>query len=285
MRSAQLLQRSILRISLHQDPKISTGRRAPTELMTSWNRKTSTAASCSSSSRTRKQQSSFIPQYGQRYHVARMTTSSSDEPLQQNHAPADGNDLLSNYAVAPLFQVLFICQHVKLEDYTRPCPSFYNATVGGHVRHILDHYSKLAAGLHGSSTRKSTSSETVRVVRYDVRQRNTSVETDKEAATSSCHQIMGTLHESGCINKFSDPSTEVAPRAIHQGAVNVEFMNEKGQSFLIPSSSARELAFVAHHAIHHLSTIRLMLQSMHCNLDLGNMGLAPSTMQFNTTRR
>src|SRR5687768_2065806 len=47
-------------------------------------------------------------------------------------------DLIKNQALHVLAQHRSILQRINEEHYTQKCPAFYNASVGGHVRHAVD---------------------------------------------------------------------------------------------------------------------------------------------------
>lgn len=67
-------------------------------------------------------------------------------------------------------------------------------------------------------------------------------------------------------------------------SVNVEFNTiESTTDNLVTASSTfcREILFVAHHSIHHLAMIKLILQHMNYDqIDINNLGLAPSTILY-----
>lgn len=67
--------------------------------------------------------------------------------------------------------------------------------------------------------------------------------------------------------------------------VNVEFntteLNEANNVINSSSTLHRELIFVAHHSIHHLAMIKLILTHMKYDQNIiNNLGLAPSTMLY-----
>ena len=54
----------------------------------------------------------------------------------------------------------------------------------------------------------------------------------------------------------------------------------KYQPFIMQSTIIRELSFVAHHSIHHLSMVRLIMNYLHYDFnDEDQIGYAPSTMK------
>lgn len=61
------------------------------------------------------------------------------------------------------------------EQYQQPCKALSNATIGQHVRHILELYTCLYTGYQTG------------IVNYDNRQRDTRIEQDKNFAADLIH--------------------------------------------------------------------------------------------------
>ncbi len=118
------------------------------------------------------------------------------------------------------------------EVYTRPSSAqFMGATIGGHLRHTVDHLAALADGI------------TSGVIAYDRRARGTSVETDRNAAASEISRITDAIS----MLKPADPSLPLT----------IEVMATRAGAFqIVTSTLARELAFVLSHTVHHQATLR-----------------------------
>ena len=103
-------------------------------------------------------------------------------------------------------------------------------------------------------------------VNYDIRKRNTAIENCKEEAM-----------------KFSIILTDRVKALSHDISENeqldVHFLGDsKSECFFVTHSTFfRELAFVSHHGIHHLATVKLMMQFLGCGPD-DNIGVANSTL-------
>lgn len=136
--------------------------------------------------------------------------------------------------------------------YTAICP-IVAASIGQHVRHSLDHISRAL---------EDTSS-----FHYDQRSRKTADEEDIEAALNRIQHLQDRL--------------DVVSMKDHQAKVTANFMlTADGPEIALPSTRARELGFVVHHAIHHLAMIRIICQQ-HDNIVLpSDFGRAPSTVQY-----
>jgi hypothetical protein len=146
------------------------------------------------------------------------------------------------------------------------------ATIGQHLRHSLTHIRKVTDRVGDSSS----------VIDYDVRSRGTQVETNALSAAEEVASLIETT------TQFYSETDMLSP-------LSVQFMFGAGSGphspeyFVIPSSLARELTFVAHHAIHHNSSILLIIRnnpSVFEDLDaqlletVPDFGVAPSTVVF-----
>jgi len=137
--------------------------------------------------------------------------------------------------------------HLSDKLYTNKHPGFYNASIGSHMRHTLDHYSALLDRPFGT------------IASYDERQRGTDVENNRAAALKRNRELM-----------------EMLDCQATDEAVEVSFHSNETTTLLLTSTMERELQFVAHHATHHHAMIRLMLGD-----DLSDLGLAVSTKNHN----
>jgi uncharacterized damage-inducible protein DinB len=121
-----------------------------------------------------------------------------------------------------------------------------SGSVGGHIRHSLDHVAALVRGFESGE------------VDYDARVRGTAVESCREAARDEIGRLLARLES---IAGYS-PDTPVW--------VNVSTPD------LAPSTLARELAFVSSHTIHHFALVALLLHDMGVRVP-PRFGYAPST--------
>lgn len=148
-----------------------------------------------------------------------------------------------------------VLKTVSSDDYIRKLDSFYGASVGGHIRHSLDHFQRLADAMDNPG----------KLVDYDERKRNTLIESDKTAALFAIGVLSRKL-----------PAVDINKE------IEVSFMGDDKtfKAYIMKSSFSRELSFVSHHAVHHLSMVRLMMNSMHYTLpDSQTIGIAVSTVK------
>lgn len=142
------------------------------------------------------------------------------------------------------------------------CPEFYAAStsgvfalasIGGHMRHILDHV-------------RSITSATGAEIDYDSRERGTPVEFDVASARSMIAQLcldLGRLR-----GRSGDEIVEIPILA-----------SPDGMRSRVRSTLARELAFVLSHTIHHAATIRSIAVSFGAQVS-DTVGLAPATQAY-----
>lgn len=126
--------------------------------------------------------------------------------------------------------------------------------IGGHVRHVLDH---LVAWLNGVERG---------VVNYDDRQRETDIEHDPTAA----------LH---VIKRHTARLADLDDDQLAGDVRVMTSMTSCGSLVELPSSHARELAFVFSHTIHHNAIIATIARALGVTLP-DNFGMAPSTIAY-----
>lgn len=136
--------------------------------------------------------------------------------------------------------------------YSKPCAEFFGGTIGQHVRHAMDHF---AAPVHEGSAG---------VIDYDHRERGTTVETDPRAAAAELRSLR---------RQFEQLDERAAARAVRVRVM----LSGDGREVELVSTLARELAFAAHHAVHHHAMIAAIAQR-HGVTPPAEFGKAPSTI-------
>jgi len=132
--------------------------------------------------------------------------------------------------------------------------SDYTSHTGPHLRHVIEHYEAFTQHVASHS------------VDYDSRARDRAPERDMEVARTRIVSLQQQL-------KALDLADLTEPLAVHmRGGLGGE------ENFVSFSSVARELLFVASHAVHHYALIQL-----HCKaqgISLGDdFGKAPATVR------
>jgi uncharacterized damage-inducible protein DinB len=154
--------------------------------------------------------------------------------------------------IALLHQLFDLVALLSNEEYTRKPVGVVESSIGGHVRHNLDHVAALLRGLSAGE------------INYDQRDRGTAVEHDRIAALEA---ILRLAHE---LARF--PWDHV-PDALNLNAL----VAPDRPAVAAATSPGRELAFVISHTIHHNALIRVMLQLLGAHV-APDFGYAPSTI-------
>lgn len=137
------------------------------------------------------------------------------------------------------------------EEYSKPSRILVNATIGQHVRHIIELFQCLETGYENG------------VVNYEKRKRDYQIETNKELASRLLLEIY---------QHIDKPNKEIILEAEdYCDAVTV---------VTIPSNYYRELAYNLEHTIHHMALIRVGVNEVSDIRLPEEFGVAYSTMKF-----
>ena len=137
------------------------------------------------------------------------------------------------------------------EQYTQPSNILMNATIGQHVRHIIELFQCLEKG-YGTG-----------LVNYEKRKRDYKIETEKELAINLLKDIYRNIEK---------PNKEIIMEA--------EDYCETIETVAIPSNYFRELAYNLEHTIHHMALIRVGVNEV-SKIELpGEFGVAYSTIKY-----
>lgn len=139
-------------------------------------------------------------------------------------------------------------------DYTRRLPVAFNASIGGHYRHCLDHFRSLIEAAPAGD------------LNYDRRERGTMTETDRFAALNATHELREAYAQ-------LDPALLTRPLNV---TCKTSYATSGSQAS--PSTVGREIMYSVAHAVHHYALIGFMAGVMGLNLPAG-FGIAPSTLK------
>lgn len=126
------------------------------------------------------------------------------------------------------------------------------SSLGGHVRHCLDHVEALLAGIDSDT------------IDYDRRARGTTVENDRKAACAAIQWLC---------ERLTELDVCVADRPVHLTALTTA----DGDAVQVGSTIGRELVFVLSHTIHHNALIAAMCRTLGIPLS-ARFGYAPATI-------
>ena len=162
---------------------------------------------------------------------------------------------LTESVLALLRELASVLKALPEDIYTQPCgPTFSDATIGGHIRHSLDHLRALGDGV------------TTGLVAYDTRDRGTRIECDRDAALNEVERLLGVYGPMRVIMQELPLRLQIMPA-------------RDGQLITLHSTLSRELAFVLSHTIHHNATVRSMIANRGVALP-ASFGYAPATLAF-----
>jgi len=137
------------------------------------------------------------------------------------------------------------------EQYTQPCKSLFNVTIGQHLRHIIELFQCLECGYESG------------IVNYDKRKRDAAIENDKKLAHYLLKEIYAGLDKPNkgltLENSFDEHSTE---------------------TIFITTNYYREVAYNLEHTVHHMALIRVGINEV-SQIELPETyGVASSTTKF-----
>ena len=161
---------------------------------------------------------------------------------------------ITKHNIEKLKEIELLLFKLPSNVYTESKDILKGATVGQHVRHILEFFTCVEKG-HKKG-----------VVSFDERERNVLIETDRDFAVNVIHDLTFYLSniENDCplLMKANYSTSSEEENTIH-------------------TSLFRELAYTLDHTIHHLAIVKIALISQTEELGIDeNFGVAPSTVRF-----
>jgi hypothetical protein len=136
-------------------------------------------------------------------------------------------------------------------EYTQPSNILFNATIGQHVRHIIELFLCLEKGYDEGT------------VNYEKRKRDYRIESDKNFAASLLKDIYRRLNR---------PNKDIILEAEDYG--------DTAEVVAIPSNYYREIAYNLEHTIHHMALIRVGINEVSSVVLPDEFGVAYSTIKF-----
>jgi len=168
--------------------------------------------------------------------------------------PNSENHELIQAVVETLRQGELLLSEISDETYTRKVPVAFNASIGGHYRHCLDHFRSLLEAAPAGD------------LNYDRRERGTLVETDRVAALNATREL-----REGC--EKLDPVLLARPLA-----VNCKISYSPNGSQVSSSTVGREIMYAVALAVHHYALIGILGGVLGLRLP-PEFGVAPSTLK------
>jgi hypothetical protein len=172
-------------------------------------------------------------------------------PACESPGRMDGRDIVAG-ALGILDQGEALLAALSNAAYTQKIPLVFNASIGAHYRHCLDHFQSLIRGLDSAE------------IDYDHRDRDSSIETRREFALEVTRALRQGIHS-------------LSPEMIDMPVVARSQVDEGSpRSPATGSTLGRELVYGIAHAIHHFALVSVMGRLMGVAMPRG-LGLAPST--------
>lgn len=158
---------------------------------------------------------------------------------------------LENTSKKLLKQLSEVIIQLGLSEYSSPLPILSGASVGQHIRHILEFYSCLNQGALKSS------------VNYDKRERNTLLEQDTSYAIEQLKVVL----------------EETSKKSLKQPLTLVACYSE--EEVQLKTTYERELAYNIEHAIHHMAIIKIGILALYPSFNFPeHFGVAYSTVKY-----
>jgi hypothetical protein len=140
------------------------------------------------------------------------------------------------------------------EQYAKPSQLLSGATIGQHIRHILEFYLCLMKGVFEGS------------VNYDKRERNLEIESNKDFSIYTIEKIKSNLTGLKAVKETI--------------SLNGNFSENDDSEIKINTSFQRELAYCLEHSIHHQALIKIgLIEQKIENLIPQNFGIAPASIR------
>ncbi|MDQ7050934.1 MAG: hypothetical protein Q9M92_15935 [Enterobacterales bacterium] len=157
-----------------------------------------------------------------------------------------------------LKEQLTVLRNSRDPIYRKTIPNIKGASIGSHVRHLLDFYQAFCLGLGRG------------MIDYDHRERNPETE---QLLSKGLFQIEKVIEQLNEVSRFQSQPLLV------KNSVTIEDSED-----YLRSNQTRELQMLHSHTTHHLAIIGIILQLNQIEINAG-FGKAPSTIRFENEKR
>ncbi len=186
-----------------------------------------------------------------------MNTFSPVEVLQDFRPQMEAQELSPELIVAAqdvLLQGLGLLFELGDRTYSHAAGTAFNASVGQHYRHVLEHFQSVIRGLRAAE------------INYDARERNQRLQSDVTYASIATCDVLRAL------KKYTNETLARDCKVINSVGYSAS------QPSCIDSNVSRELAYCIGHAVHHFAIIRLICHEIDIAVP-AEFGVAPSTLR------
>ncbi|MBK8086886.1 MAG: DinB family protein [Chitinophagaceae bacterium] len=137
------------------------------------------------------------------------------------------------------------------QQYISPSENLSNATIGQHMRHIIELYQCLMSGYDAG------------IVCYDHRKRDIAIETNKDLAGELLAEILSSVNRQNKELQLESWHGDADPSMIS-----------------LHTNYYRELMYNLEHSVHHMALIRVGLKELSTEPVSENFGIASSTIRY-----
>lgn len=153
-----------------------------------------------------------------------------------------------------LSQLADMVAQIEETDFTKPCKSLGNSTIGQHLRHTVEFFICLENGFEKG------------VVNYDKRAHDKLIESDKFIALGAIEKIKGFV-----VNQTTDTPIKL----------EVGYEPDSDDCVEIETNYFRELTYNIEHAVHHMAIIKIGVREVAGYVSLpSDFGIAVSTLRY-----
>jgi hypothetical protein len=140
------------------------------------------------------------------------------------------------------------------EVYTKPSKLLYNASIGQHVRHIIELFIELNNGYENGT------------INYELRKRNYQIETDTHFASEQINALL---------KKINKPDKPLL--------LATDYSKTDTDSITVQTNYYRELIYNLEHTVHHMALMRVAINE-YTTIELNaSFGVAVSTLKHKET--
>ena len=165
-----------------------------------------------------------------------------------------GDMSLLNPIKQDLFRLCWLIDELDDSTYIQSLPLISGATIGQHVRHMLEFYGCILLDMKAG------------LICYDNRKRDLRIETERTVAFATVEKLVETLEEILIDKKV---------------CVQANYSSQDQDDIFLNSTLFRELAYALDHSIHHQAIVKAGLATMPEVLEkISELGVAPSTVRY-----
>jgi hypothetical protein len=140
------------------------------------------------------------------------------------------------------------------EQYKQLSNILFNATIGQHVRHIIELFICLNQGYETG------------IINYEKRKRDYRIETERKLAIELLHSIFATINK---------PDKNLM--------LEVSYDEHSNDTIVIHTNYYREIAYNLEHTVHHMALIRVGINEVAAIELPSGYGVASSTIKYSKT--